>query len=141
MSDPAKMKIWDPLRRKEVALTPEEEVRQWFIGFMNKKMMIPMYKMMSEVSLNYGEGPVRKEFRADIVAYGRDSSPLVIVECKRPDITLTQETLEQALRYDMVLNVRYIVITNGKSTIIALKDGDRLEFMKRPPLWEEIIQI
>lgn len=41
----------------------------------------------------------------------------------------------------MVLNVRYIVITNGKSTIIARKDGDRLEFMTRPPLWEEIIQI
>ena len=70
MSDSGKRKVLDPLRRKEVALTPEEEVRQWFIGFMNTRMNIPLYKMMSEVSLRYGDGPVRKEFRADIVAYG-----------------------------------------------------------------------
>ncbi|MGN1232779.1 MAG: type I restriction enzyme HsdR N-terminal domain-containing protein [Candidatus Cryptobacteroides sp.] len=123
MPDTSKTKVWDSLRRKEVALTPEEEVRQWFIGFMNRRMKIPMYKMMSEVSLNYGEGPVKKEFRADIVAYGRDSEPLMIVECKRPGIELGNTVAEQALRYNMILNVKYIAITNGNSTYIFSRQG------------------
>lgn len=133
--------IWDPLRKKEVPLTPEERVRQWFITMLRDTMHVPAHMMMSEVGLKYGAGTAKKEYRADIVVYDRKLDPAMIVECKRPDITLTQETLEQALRYDMVLNVRYIVITNGKSTFIARKDGDHLEFMTRPPLWEEIIQI
>ena len=114
MSDNGKSKIWDPLRRKEVALTPEEEVRQWFISFMNTRMNIPLYKMMSEVSLRYGDGPVRKEFRADIVAYGRDSAPLMVVECKRPDIKIDNAVAEQALRYNMILKDNYKENTKGK---------------------------
>ena len=124
MSDNGKSKIWDPLRRKEVALTPEEEVRQWFISFMNTRMNIPLYKMMSEVSLRYGDGPVRKEFRADIVAYGRDSAPLMVVECKRPDIKIDNTVAEQALRYNMILNVKYIAITNGHSSHLFSRQED-----------------
>ena len=124
MSDNGKSKIWDPLRRKEVALTPEEEVRQWFISFMNTRMNIPLYKMMSEVSLRYGDGPVRKEFRADIVAYGRDSAPLMVVECKRPDIKIDYAVAEQALRYNMILNVKYIAITNGHSSHLFSRQED-----------------
>lgn len=140
MPDTCKTKVWDSLRRKEVALTPEEEVRQWFIGFMNRRMKIPMYKMMSEVSLNYGEGPVRKEFRADIVAYGRDSSPLFIVECKRPDTVLDKDVAEQALRYNMILNVKYIAITNGNSTFIFSKREDgRYLPETSAPVYEEMV--
>ena len=140
MSDNGKSKIWDPLRRKEVALTPEEEVRQWFISFMNTRMNIPLYKMMSEVSLRYGDGPVRKEFRADIVAYGRDSAPLMVVECKRPDIKIDNAVAEQALRYIMILNVKYIAITNGHSSHLF----SRLEVGHyRPeqaiPVYEEMV--
>ena len=140
MSDNGKSKIWDPLRRKEVALTPEEEVRQWFISFMNTRMNIPLYKMMSEVSLNYGEGPVKKEFRADIVAYGRDSEPLMIVECKRPGIELGDTVAEQALRYNMILNVKYIAITNGNSTYIFSRQGkDKYIPVSSIPEYEEML--
>ena len=56
--------VWDPLRRKEVALTPEEEVRQWFIGdVLHDGMGVPLHMMMSEVSLSFGD----KAWRADIV--------------------------------------------------------------------------
>lgn len=136
-----KKDIWDPLRKKNVPLTPEEEVRQWFISVMSADMHIPMYMMMSEVSLEYGQGPLRKEYRADIVAYDRRPAPAMVVECKRPDIELDRPVLEQALRYGSVLNVRYIVITNGRQTRIFRKKGGRLECMDKIPVYEDIISV
>ena len=140
MPDTCKTKVWDSLRRKEVALTPEEEVRQWFIGFMNRRMKIPMYKMMSEVSLRYGDGPVRKEFRADIVAYGRNSAPLMVVECKRPDIKIDNAVAEQALRYNMILNVKYIAITNGHSShLFSRQEDGHYRPEQAIPVYEEMV--
>ena len=84
-------KIWDPLRKKHVARTPEEEVRQWFISVMISGMKIPSHMMMSEVPIRFGD----KDYRADIVAYGRDASPLMIVECKQPSVAIDQKVLDQ----------------------------------------------
>lgn len=106
--------IWDPLRRKEVALTPEERVRQWCIGVLTDQMDVPRHMMMSEASIKLGE----KQFRVDIVVYDRQTRPLVVVECKRPEVDLSREVLEQALRYNMVLDVDYLIITNGFRTCI-----------------------
>ena len=96
--------------------------------------------MMSEVGLKYGEGPVKKEFRADIVVFDRKPSPVMVVECKRPDVVLDRNVLEQALRYDMVLDVRYIVITNGGSTFVCRKNLDgKAEFIGKLPAYEEML--
>lgn len=114
--------IWDPLRKKEVALTPEESVRQWCIGVLKDSLGVPLHMMMSEASFRLGE----KKYRADILVYDRIIRPLMVVECKRPEVELTQEVLDQAVRYNMVLDVRYILITNGKKTIACVrtsKDG------------------
>ena len=118
-----KRTIWDPLRKKEVALTPEEEVRQWCIRVLSEKMQVPPGLMMSEAGFKLGG----KQFRADILVYDRKAQPLMVVECKRPEVELTKEVLEQAVRYNMVLNVRYIIITNGLRTFICRreeKDGN-----------------
>lgn len=104
--------IWDPLRKKMVALTPEERVRQWFIGVLRDQLNVPAHMMMSEVSFKLGDKP----FRADILVYGRDTAPLMVVECKRPETDMDREVLEQALKYNLVLGVRYIAITNGERT-------------------------
>ena len=93
--------IWDPLRKRHVALTPEERVRQWCIGVLSKDLEVPMHMMMSEVGFKLGEKP----FRADVLVYGRKLQPVVIVECKRPEVELTMEVLDQAVRYNLVLNV------------------------------------
>ena len=111
--------IWDPLRKKDVALTPEEGVRQWFIEILSKQMEVPVHMMMSETGFKLGD----KQFRADILVYDRSASPLMVVECKRPEVELTPQVLDQALRYNMVLNVRYIVITNGTRTFVFCKEG------------------
>ena len=110
--------IWDPLRKKEVALTPEEEVRQWCIKVLAESLKIPYHMMMSEVGFKLGD----KQFRADLLVYDRQARPVAVVECKRPEVELTREVLEQAVRYNMVLNVRYIIITNGLRTFICRKE-------------------
>ena len=136
--------VWDPLRKKLVALTPEEKVRQWFIGLLRDSAQVPVHMMMSEVALKFGDKP----YRADILVYGRDTAPLMVVECKREDIHLDREVLEQALRYNLALGVKYIIITNGQKTFgfkkvdMAGQPGHEnespFEQMNSFPTWEEM---
>ena len=128
--------VWDPLRRKEVALTPEEEVRQWFIAQLRDSAGVPLHLMMSEAPLQLGA----KKWRADIVVYDRNAAAVMVVECKRPEVELTREVLAQAIRYDSVLGVKCIAVTNGKQTCVAVRTGDKgFEFMDRLPSYEEIL--
>lgn len=126
--------VWDPLRRKEVALTPEERVRQWFITVLRDELGVPPYEMMSEATLSYGG----KSWRADIVVYRRNMTPAMVVECKRPDVELTREVLEQAIRYNLVLDVNWIVITNGKKTLVFARNLNDFTRMDRLPVYGEI---
>ena len=114
-----KATVWDPLRKKEVALTPEERVRQWCIGVLNKDFGVPLHMMMSEAGFRLGD----KQFRADILVYDRSAKPLLVVECKRPEVELTGDVLDQAIRYNMVLNVKYLIITNGIRTYMYARDN------------------
>lgn len=127
--------IWDPLRKKEVVLTPEEEVRQWCIGVLSRSMCVPMHMMMSEAGFKLGG----KSFRADILVYDRKAQPLMVVECKRPEVALTQEVLDQAIRYNMALNVKYIMITNGTKTFICRRKDAGFVFIDKVPVYDEML--
>ena len=129
--------IWDPLRRKEVALTPEEKVRQWFISVLNNQIGVPMHMMMSEVSFKLG----LKQLRADIIVYGRDTKPLAVVECKRPDVVVDASVLEQAIRYNMVLAVNYIIVTNGNTTYIFGKTDDGFKQLSLIPSYDQMTKL
>ena len=130
--------IFDPLRKKDVALTEEEKVRQWFISILNVGCKVPYHMMMSEVGMKYGaEGKV---FRADIVVYRRDLSPAAIIECKRPDVELTEKVLEQALRYSMVLPSRYFILTNGSRTLAAEKKDGKVTMIDKIPEYSDLCQ-
>ena len=112
--------MWDPLRKKEVASTPEEQVRQWFIVQLRDVFMVPLHQMMSEVGMKFGH----KQYRADILVYAPGGAPLAVVECKRPDVELSASVLEQAMRYNMVLDVRWLIVTNGSHTYIYERSND-----------------
>lgn len=131
--------VFDPLRRKDVALTPEEQVRQWCIGVLADDLGVPLHMMMSEVGMKLGE----KQFRADILVYDRQVRPLVVVECKRPEVELGREVLDQAVRYNMVLNVRYMIITNGRQTFACRREETegnvRYVFVDKVPSYNEMI--
>lgn len=130
-------KIWDPLRRKEVALTPEEQVRNWFIGVLRDNAGVPLHMMGSEVPLEFGQ----KKYRADLVVYDRALRPLAVVECKRPEVELSAEVLRQALRYNAVLDVRFVFVTNGKNTYLYARKGDTdpFEALRALPKYEEML--
>ena len=80
-----------------------------------------------------------KQFRADIIVYDRSAKPLMVVECKRPEVELTQEVLDQAVRYNMVLDVKYMLITNGTRTYICRKEGSRYAFISSAPKYNEML--
>lgn len=127
-------RVFDPLRKTEVELTPEEQVRQWFISVLRDTVGVPCHLMMSEAAFLFG----RKRYRADILVYDRNASPLCIVECKRPDVTITAEVARQALRYDTVLSVRFIILTNGKNTYIYKREGEMFVQMDSIPGYEQM---
>ena len=126
--------LYDPLRRKDVADTPEERVRQWFIGVLRDVVGVPPHMMMSEVSLKNGAKP----YRADIVVWSRSGEPLMIVECKRPGVELSEDVARQALVYNNILNVNYIAVTNGMHTRMYRRDGNGFLPMAALPKWEEM---
>ena len=127
--------IWDPLRRKSVRNTPEEAVRQWFISVLHEGMKVPEHMMGSEVSLTWNG----LDYRADLVVYDRQAHPLLVAECKRPEVELTQEVVDQAIRYNNALDVRYIVITNGLKTFMFERGTDGFAFVEKAPLWEDML--
>ena len=135
MAENARQTIWDPLRKKEVALTPEERVRQWCIGVLSSSVGVPVHMMMSEVGFRLAG----KQLRADILVYDRSAKPLMVVECKRPEVAITQEVLDQAIRYNIVLEVKYMIITNGTRTFICRRNGDGFEFINTVPTYTEML--
>lgn len=107
--------VFDPLRKKQVALTPEERVRQFFINWLHSRRNWPLQLMASEYTIKFG----RKSFRCDIVAFNRSLEPQIIVECKAPEVELGKAVLDQILTYNMVLKVPHLVITNGAQTYVC----------------------
>ena len=112
--------IWCPLRKKMLTATPEERVRQWFILQLKEVFKVPEHMMMSEVGFKFGN----KQYRADLVVYDRESRPLAVVECKQSNVPIDKQVIDQAMRYNAVLAVKYLIVTNGNLTYIyILKEG------------------
>lgn len=108
-SQDGKKQIFDEVRKKYVALTPEEWVRQHFIQFLVNEKKYPASRMAIEYALQYNS----LSRRGDIVIFSKEALPYLIVECKAPTVQLSQETFDQAARYNFNLKVNYLVITNG----------------------------
>lgn len=104
----AKKQILDPLRRKYVALTPEEWVRQNLVQHL-LALGYPMGLIAVEqpITLN------GLQKRCDIVVYNRQAAPCMIVECKAPQVAVTQKVFDQIAVYNIKLNVEYLIVSNG----------------------------
>lgn len=101
--------IFDILRRRYIALTPEEWVRQHFIHFLIEHKKYPAALLANEVRLKVGD----KTLRADSVLYNKDLRPIMIIEYKAPHIPITQRVFDQISIYNMLLHVDYLVVSNG----------------------------
>lgn len=102
--------IFDSLRQRYVALTPEEWVRQHFVHFLTEQKEYPKGLLANEVQLNLNG--TRK--RCDTVLYNKDLTAKLIVEYKAPHVEITQTVFDQITRYNMVLRVEYLIVSNGR---------------------------
>ena len=114
--------IFDEVRKRWVALTPEEWVRQNFLQYLTKIKLYPAALIAVEKEIALGE--LKKRF--DIVVYDKDSKPWMIVECKEMNVALDQQVLDQVLRYNIPMQVPYLVITNGSYCFAFENKGGQL---------------
>ena len=108
-NDKGHQSIFDVLRRKYVALTPEEWVRQHFVHFLIEHKGYPKALMANEIQLAIGN----KKLRCDSVLYDRTLRPRMIIEYKAPTVNITQKVFDQITIYNMLLHVDYLVVSNG----------------------------
>ena len=101
--------IFDTLRQKYVALTPEEWVRQHFVHFLTDFKGYPKGLLANEIQLDLNG----TKKRCDTVLFNKDLSARMIVEYKAPNIEITQAVFDQITRYNMVLKVEYLIVSNG----------------------------
>ncbi|MFN5323536.1 MAG: type I restriction enzyme HsdR N-terminal domain-containing protein [Bacteroidota bacterium] len=123
--------IFDIFRKKYVVLTPEEWVRQHFAVFLRDHLKYPMGLIALEVGLNLNG----LSNRADIVVYGRNGNPWMIVECKSPEVKLNQDVFYQASRYHSGLGAEYIATTNGLMHFCCAFQSEGFEFVKAFPTY------
>ncbi len=103
--------IFDSFRKKWVVLTPEEWVRQNFLAYLVQVKNYSPSLIAVEKEIVLGE--LKKRF--DIVVFDKQATPFMLIECKEMGVQLTQQVLDQALRYNIAMQVPYVVITNGTS--------------------------
>jgi len=101
--------IFDEIRRKYVTLIPEEWVRQHFINYLLNDRKFPKGLLAVEHPLTIN----KVSHRADIVAFASDGKPLVVVECKAPEIAINQSVIQQISRYNILLKAPILILTNG----------------------------
>jgi hypothetical protein len=121
--------IFDPLRKRWVVLTPEEWVRQNFLQYIIHVKKYPASLIAVEKEISLGE--LKKRF--DIVVYDKNSKPWMIIECKEMNVTLDKKVLDQVLRYNVILQVPYLIITNGSHCHAFLNENGQLTELSELP--------
>ena len=128
--------VLDVLRRRYVALTPEEWVRQHFVHFLIEHKGYPKGLLANEVELRVGE----KRLRCDTLLYNRAMQPQMIVEYKAPDISITQRVFDQISVYNLLLHVDYLVVSNGRQHYCCRMDYEqqRYTFLNDIPDYDQM---
>lgn len=125
------VEVWDCLRGIYLVLTPEEWVRQHLVAYLVSHCGAQPKRIVEEYAVPLNGQPQR----ADVVVVGDRGEPVLLAECKAPDIPVGERTLAQAVRYNSVLGARYIVLTNGRVHYCCeLRDGRYVQLTGFPML-------
>jgi type I site-specific restriction endonuclease len=129
--------VWDEFRQKRILLTPEEWVRQHFLHFLVREKDFPKGRIAVEKGLLIN-GLTR---RCDAVVYSDQLVPLVLIECKAPEVQLSQTTLEQIAQYNYDLRVNYLILTNGIQTVVAFVDATKktIQYLTEVPIYQQLV--
>jgi len=122
--------IFDTFRRRWVMLTPEEWVRQNFATYLTEIKHFPSSLMALERSLRINQ----HDFRTDLVLFSRSGAPLVVVECKAPEVKISQQVFDQIARYNLELRVSYLIVTNGLTHYCCRFDQARQSYTFLPEI-------
>ncbi len=116
--------VFDPIRKKEIFLTPEELLRQLVLQFILDEKKYPVGRIRVEMGIRVNK--LMK--RCDIVVFDEKLNPWFLIECKSPKIKLSQSVFEQSARYNLTLNVPFLAVTNGLSTFCCALDYEKKGF-------------
>ena len=123
--------IFDTIRKKFMALTPEEWVRQHFVHYLiqYKKYPVSLIAIEKQLTVN----GLKK--RTDILVFDKKGNPDIIVECKAPKVPINQSTFDQIARYNLRLNAKYLIVTNGLKHYYCQMDfkNERYVFLENIP--------
>ena len=120
-----KPKVFDILRSKYVALTPEEWVRQHFVNYLIQHKQYPAAYLANEVNLKIGG----KVLRADTVLYDQQLRPLMIIEYKAPHIAISQKIFNQLFAYNLQLHATYLVVSNDLQHYCCMLTHDHEKYV------------
>ncbi len=131
-----KLYVFDITRKKDLLITPEEWVRQHIIHYLNKQYNYPYSLMSSEGALTINKNLQRY----DLLCFGNNGKPLILVECKAPEIKLTQAVFDQAARYNYQIKAPFILITNGLDHYICEVDlqNETYHFLTKIPDYKSL---
>lgn len=123
--------IFDVIRKKFLLLTPEEWVRQHVVNFLIEEMNYP--KSLINVEKLVKVNGIKKRY--DIVVFRNDGSIFLLVECKAPEVTITQQTFDQIAQYNLVLKAENLMVTNGLNHYFCQMDfeNEKYIFLKELP--------
>lgn len=117
--------ILDVLRRRFVALTPEEWVRQHFVHYLIEHKGYPKALLANEIQLTIGS----KKLRCDSILYNKECKPQMIIEYKAPTVPITQKVFDQITVYNMLLHVDYLIVSNGINHYCCKMDYDNQKYL------------
>lgn len=128
--------VFDRLRKKYVTLTPEEWVRQHFVNFLIEEKGCPEGLIANEMMVNLNG----QKKRCDSVVFNRKGLPLLIVEYKAPNVAITQKVFDQIARYNIVLKVAYLIVSNGVENYCCRVDYEEQQiiYLEDIPHYEEL---
>lgn len=127
--------VFDPLRKRYCALTPEEEVRQKVLYLLVEHLGVPAGLLAVEYSIKVNG----LDKRCDAVVFDKEGRPLMIVECKAASVKLTQNVLEQAVRYHSALRPKYLMLYNGKECYCFQTGKGKLNALDHLPTYTELL--
>ena len=126
-----KVSIFDEIRKKFIILTPEEWVRQHVVRFLLEEKKYP--KSLINVEKVLKINGLRKRY--DVVVFNSDGSIFILIECKAPEIKITQATFDQIARYNMTMNAQFLMVTNGLNHYFCQMDyeNEKYTFLENLP--------
>jgi len=131
-----KLEILDRVRKKYVACTDEEKVRQMTILYLTETLNVPMSSIAVETEIKVNN----LSKRTDLIVFNSQLKPVLIVECKAPSVKISQNVFDQIARYNLTLQVNYLMVTNGVEQYFCHLDFEKqtYQFIPELPDWSAL---